>query len=190
MQRTSNSTGTCGPCCRFIAALLLAVLLANRAAADILDEWSYDRLFKAADLVVVAKLTGEEKTKERFRPTDRRMTFGRVISRLSVQYTLKGKCKEEIKIYHFELVSIDDEFVENVPRHVRFRNKAIIDKKTFVPPPEYLLFLKKRKDGDYEFVTGDWHSDQSVREVLSAIRLPIEPVPICPPEKKATSKEK
>ncbi len=68
--------------------------------------------------------------------------------------------------------------------HVRFRNNAIVQNGVSIPVPEYLLFLKKRKDAGYEFVSGDWYSDQSVREVLIALRLPELGVPVKPPPKK------
>src|SRR5260370_35152175 len=84
----------------FLTSLLVIGLFVSGVTADLREDWNYGRLFKTADLVVIAKPAGEEKTKERFRPHGRRMTFGRVISSLSVQYTLKGKCDEKVKIYH------------------------------------------------------------------------------------------
>ncbi len=101
--------------CRFAFSSFFVALTGSSVGADVPEVWSYEQLFKTADVVVIAKLVSEERTKERSRPKDRRMTFGRVISKLSVQYTLKGKCKEELKVYHFELISVDDEFVEKVP---------------------------------------------------------------------------
>ena len=75
-------------------------------------------------------------------------------------------------------------FVDAVPPRVRFRDKVIADKKIVVPVPEYLLFLKKRPDGNYEFVSGNWDADASVREIHWPLRLPEEAVPVKPPNKK------
>lgn len=80
---------------------------------------------------------------------------------------------------HFRLK--EDEAVLNGPLLVRFRTKRglSISTKTFkagVEKPDYLLFLKRNKDGRYEPVSGRIDPELSVKEIYPPLSRKLDNV--------------
>jgi hypothetical protein len=146
------------------------------ASARLLPNWPYDKLMKEADLVVVAVAKSAEDTKDQ--PADPLMKeagyyIGRT-STLTVKGTLKGKAGEEIKVLHYRLNEKKVSAIIDGPTLIEFRSGPTTIKakgylKYWYAEVEYLLFLKARKDGRYEPVSGEYDPSLSVREVLPAM---------------------
>jgi hypothetical protein len=87
-------------------------------------------------------------------------------------HALKGKAVGgEIKVLHFRLKP--GKLVQNGPMLVSFRTEpaevVLNDRKIAVGKGTYLLFLKARKDGRYEPVSGQYDPVTSVRELNSPL---------------------
>src|SRR5262245_26506527 len=140
---------------------------APTAAARFTPDWPYEKLFKEADLVVIAEPQGTASTKDDFgrhpwplEVVGRETTF-------RAAHALKGKPgKDRIKVLHFafgatKMGAGDAPIVRNGPGFVAFRTKEVTadtadqaHDRFILPPPQYVLFLTKRADGRYEPVSG------------------------------------
>ena len=167
--------------------LLLALLLvtATEVHARRLRIWSYTELTVAADVVVIAKPLSNTETSDLF--GDTRGYIG-VNTEFQVNDVIKGNVgAERFIVLHFRhapnipsadgmmtiffrlegLIISGDSFILKEGQPITFVGKGT----TQTPPPEYLLFLKKRIDGRYEPVTGQMDSMLSVREVDQPLLL-------------------
>src|SRR5688500_17772669 len=78
--------------------------LPSSAPARGLEKWPYERLFKAADLVVIARPTGSADCADRCADNLWKQEFIGVNTTLKVAATLKGKPPgETIKVLHFRV---------------------------------------------------------------------------------------
>jgi hypothetical protein len=158
---------------RPFGALVLLTAIVTPASGRLIESWPYKKLFKEADLVVIATAKGTEDTAERLKKAGgwdvelvgRNTTF-------KVEAVLKGKVGgDTFKVLHYRLP--EGVLVQNGPLLVSFRTKPImivgkIDgeaAKVGLGRPQYMLFLKARKDGRYEPVSGQIDPELSVREV-------------------------
>jgi hypothetical protein len=155
--------------CKTVVAF--AFVCASLASARQIENWPYDRLFKEADLVVIASAkevkAGDEPAPE---------VFGGAastrVAMLEVNATLKGEAKGgRVEVLHYKLK--DGVMSSNGPMLVTFRTTEIrIDTqslKAVIGPPEYLVFLKAEKDGRYVPVSGHYDARLSVREVYQPL---------------------
>jgi hypothetical protein len=167
------------------AVVLVAEFLAcpSAAPARLVERWDYDRLFKEADLVVLAVAVQTDRADDK--PPDHSWPheFVGQNTTLKVRYALKGKADaEQIKVLHFKFGelkkgvdpnSLEAAIILDGPNLVGFRTGPVTvraGKDTQVlPPPEYLLFLKRMKDGRYEPVAGQIDPAFSVREVSAPL---------------------
>jgi hypothetical protein len=140
-----------------VAAVL--ALQAPAASARALPYWPYDKLFKEADLVVIAKATAVEATDDQPANDDlkRLKTMLRAqTTSFGVLHVLKGKADgNSLRVVHFAFKP-GEPGPDNGPGLMSFETKQ---------PPDHLLFLRARKDGRYEPVTGEYDPDLSVREL-------------------------
>src|SRR5262245_42686046 len=150
----------------------------SAAQARLTRKWTYDQLLKEADLVVLAEAVRTEQAADE-PPND---SWPRELvaqnATLKVRLTLKGKYEDEpSKVLHFKygepkngIDALRAELLSDGPLHlITFRKEQITvgtgkDKQAF-PAPEYLLFLKKTKDGRYAPVSGQSNPVPSIREV-------------------------
>lgn len=157
------------------AAMLLAVLpdlSGHSARTRRVETWTYDELFKAADLVVIASATGSKDTGEKTKLGGWQIEFLNVNTTFEVKSTLKGKAPDKkITVLHFRLP--DDTDIADGPGFVSFRDKDVNFElkggKYGLPAPDYMLFLKASKNPKetrYEPVSGRVDPDQSVRELF------------------------
>jgi hypothetical protein len=145
----------------------------SAASARLVPRWTYDKLFKEADLVVIAVAVGTEQADD----TPPEHSWPRELvaqnTTLKVRGTLKGKAEgEQIKVLHFKFGEVKKGFegrsTYDGPRLVEFRTPLTVGtgkEKRVVPASEYLLFLKKMKDGRYEPVSGHIDPSDSIHEV-------------------------
>jgi len=156
-----------------LGSVVCLTLLVAPARARKIEEWGYERLFKEADLVVIARADGSVDTKDEFKEKGWKGEFIGQETTLSVFSVLKGDIKnaKTIKVLHFRLPK--DVAVKNGPSLVTFRNKALplsgtingIAFKAALGRPEYMLFLRARPDGRFEPTSGQIDPALSVREV-------------------------
>ncbi|MDC0144339.1 hypothetical protein OAK45_07410 [Verrucomicrobia bacterium] len=163
-----------------IAVALFCMLIVSEVSARKVEDWPYERLFKESDLVIIAHVQGwgvnKKEWNEKFFDKGR---FEGVKTIFGAAFTLKGDPPLCIWLNHFR-------YKEGVARYndgpglVAFLKKPILielkqaeDKKgklqqlskglKKISQPEYLLFLKKHKDGVYEPVSGQLDASFSVR---------------------------
>jgi hypothetical protein len=142
------------------------------ASARRLEDWPYERLFKAADLVVIARPTTSEDCADRSADNPWKEEFIGVNTTFKVEAILKGKATgETIKVLHFRVK--EGVLINDGPCHVTFRQKGIAVRTegatAKLGAPEYLLFLKAAKEGRYEPVSGRVDPALSVREVSAPL---------------------
>lgn len=154
-------------------------LPAPRASARLVENWPYEKLLQEAGLVVIAEATGSEDSGDRATLGGWKVEFLGVNTSFRVKATLKGKVEgDSIKVLHFKVK--EGVLIANGPSLVSFRTeRTSVETKTAqisLPAPHYLLFLKVRKDGRYEPVSGRVDPELSVREVFRPFvsELPAE----------------
>ena len=160
-------------------AIILGILLAPSTTwARKVEDWSYDRLFKEADLVVIADALSFAASKkewpEKIFEKDR---FEGVETTFHANSVLKGEEPLCIHLVHFKYTdhtrpyddgpSLVSFFMKPISIDVMQQQRELKQKRQSVTSkPEYLLFLKKRKDGLYEAVSGQMDPGLSVRALF------------------------
>jgi len=167
------------------SATILGILLAPSTTwARKVEDWSCDRLFKEADLVVIADALGFAASKQEWpEKIFEKDCFEGVETIFHASSVLKGEAPLCIHLVHFKYREHIDPFNDG-PSLVSFFMKSIsIDvtqqhreedgqrelkqkRQSVTSKPEYLLFLKKRKDGLYEPVSGQMDPGLSVRALF------------------------
>jgi hypothetical protein len=158
---------------RWLAGTVVACWFAGPAAGRLVESWPYDRLFKEADLVVIAAPAGEEKADDAFGHNPWGGQIVGLNTAFEVRHTLKGEAGgRRLKVLHFRFAPFkpgDPPIIEDGPGFVAFRTKPAVvgdaDGKVVLPAPEYLLFLRRLKDGRYEPVSGKVDPKFAVREL-------------------------
>ena len=158
-----------------VSSAALLTLFIGPVSGRLIENWPYERLFKEADLVVIATAEATAETKDRFKTNGWKIDFIGQETSFAVETILKGKVKGEkkIKMLHFRLPDGVD--VNNGPLHVSFPPKGLllsgkVKGRAFemkLTRPEYMLFLRLRADGRYEPVSGQIDPALSVREMFS-----------------------
>jgi hypothetical protein len=147
--------------------------------------WPYERLFKEADLVVIARAKSSVPCKDKWEED----LFGAelfqgVETSFKIASLLKGTPPSSVKMLHFKLKR--STLLNDGPSLVSFRTEPVRlklekgEEKELRQPhnthylaakPEYLLFLKLRKDGRYEAVSGQIDPQGSVRTLIQNMGL-------------------
>jgi hypothetical protein len=135
-------------------------------------------LMEKSDIVLIGKVISSKAFDEKLdQPSFDELMEGRQTT-FQVAAVLKGKADgESIDVVHFRLKPGGQ--VPNGPMPAFFRDKerrltieavdGVKGKQEWLErPPEYLIFLKVRKDGRFEPVTGQVDSSFSVRKVAPA----------------------
>ena len=158
-----------------LAMVTATALVCTVTLSRPVQHYSYERLFAEADLVVFATAQKTEETADQLAGygnfSSDKVSYKYVgqNSTFKVKYSLKGEAQvEQIKILHFKYVGTEG-IVGNAPALVAFRTEPVTvtagNVQTKLPIPEYLLFLRRMKDGRYEAVSGQTDPVLSVREV-------------------------
>ena len=176
-----------------IATFLSFVFTLSLGFARKVEDWSYERLFKEADLVIIgsvegwgtAKVEWPEKIFDKARFEAKKTAF-------HPRSLLKGEPAFPCTwVLHFSYKKGATPY-EDGPNLVSFLKKPVMIEvkskeegkaqelkpkqagKSVDSPPEYLLFLKQRKDGMYEPVSGQLDAALSVRTIFPSgvIKVP------------------
>ncbi len=167
---------------RTLLAITLAACVAVGIApvsARLIESWPYEKLFEKADLVVIAEAGKAEAALDEPPGSTWAYEFAGQVTTLKVNHALKGKLKDkEIRVLHFKFGklkkdvkpdSLEAMLITDGPMLVAFRTEPVTvtdgEGKKVIDVPEYMLFLKRMKDGRYEPVSGRIDPAQSVREV-------------------------
>jgi hypothetical protein len=158
-----------------VTVLLVVAPVAN---ARRLPDWPHDKLLKDADLVVVAAADKSEPTADKYEG-DNAYELDGVNTRFTVRVALKGEApKDGLTVLHYRMGRLkpgkteDDQWyaAKIGPNLVTFRADPLRlhvgGSAVGVPAPEYLLYLKKRADGRYEPVSGQYDPNLSAREIF------------------------
>lgn len=156
-------------------------LVTSAGSARLIESWPYEKLFKNADLVVLATAVSSEKCSDEFTDHPWPLEFVGVNTVMDVKHILKGKIDgKNITVLHFKFGEPrkgkkpeDAKIIFDGPLFVAFRTKPVTIKvdgeNVRIPKPEYMLFLKKLKDGRYEAVSGKIDPQNSVRELFEPL---------------------
>lgn len=161
--------------CRIILATFALIFVSSPASARFVPFWRYEELLSKADVVVIATpvftaAAKEKMTDERWRDCE----FIGVHTQFALLSVLKGKSKVKdgkMTLLHYRMQAKPDarktEAIIDGPNLVSFKIAAKPGKgeAVLVQRGGYLLFLKSRKDGRFEPVTGQIDPLFSVREL-------------------------
>jgi hypothetical protein len=156
-----------------LAGLLLAIAISASVSAFQIDTWPYERLEDQADLIVIAEPKSAIDSGEIVHGALWQTDFIGVNTTFTVTGVIRGRYTQpELILHHLRL-----------PEGIQLQNSPFLAKIKLTPilkttpsgtkrsaQPEYLLFLKKRKDGRYEPVSGTLDSAHAIRE----IQLPLD----------------
>jgi hypothetical protein len=151
-----------------LSALVLTLLCLPSAHGRGLESWSPERLRKEADVVVIATATASKDTRDSFKARTWEVEFTGVDTTFAVETVLKGKVEgDRLTVRHYRLKP--GVLIQDGPLLVSFRTRGMqVNLKhgqLYLGRPSYLLFLKKRKDGRYEMVSGQIDPALAVREM-------------------------
>ena len=159
---------------RFLTGLSTMVLIATSVHARHVELWSYEKLSKRADVVVVATAIStdawDEASEEE--PQMGGVVFAGQLTKFEVKGVLKGKVTDQrldlvhyrathvgtrltsgVKVIHAHAYTAEFHTVQKPSKPGRTRDDG---------PPHYLLFLTAREDGKFEPVSGQVDSACSV----------------------------
>lgn len=151
----------------FMTAWALAFAAPSTSAGRPVKQWPYNELFKEADVILILspQSVRDAVDKDGAIPPQEYLTG--VVTTLKVLHVIKGEYKEQtIDLVHFRYK--EGRAVINGPGLVSFQiGPQTISGKSWSGgyQPDYMVFLKKGKNGRYEFVTGSFDSDGSVKQV-------------------------
>ncbi len=159
--------------------LLIVLASAVFVSARQIEEWSYDRLFREADLAVIVSAQATVDSTDI--PPDKQWAESLVgqATTFKVTRTIKGdavKDGDTMTLVHFRLK--DGVTTSNGPLLVNFRTKPFkisvrgeqVDANvSMVEAPQYLLFLRKSAGGNFVPVSGWFDSALSVKEIYSPL---------------------
>ena len=165
-------------------------MIVSEVSARKVEDWPYERLFKESDLVVIAHVQGWGVTKKEW--NEKLFDKGRfegVRTIFGANFVLKGDPPLCILLNHFrykesavryndgpglvaflkEPILIELKQAKGKKGKLRRQSQALRK----ISQPEYLLFLKKRKDGTYEPVSGQLDASFSVRALFPPDNIKI-----------------
>lgn len=150
------------------SVLFLLSMSISDAHARLIENWPYEKLFKEADVVVIAEATATADTGEKIMVKDWQTEFLEVNTTFAVKHVLKGDAAlKSLSVRH--LRAPDGALIRNGPLFVVFRTDGISFEtkqlKGKTGKPEYMLFLKSRKDGRFEAVSGQIDPILSVKQL-------------------------
>ena len=152
---------------RLRACVIVFVLLAGLtglAESRLFRTWTYQELKDGSDLVVIAQPLASRHLEEKYvlpgishMPSignDSRYLARGVETKFEILTTLKGAELQSVVLHHYR--SADDGPEINGPLFMEFDRKAC---------DKFLLFLKKRNDGQYEGIAGQTDLILSIKTI-------------------------
>jgi len=174
----------------FTLVVICSLFIPSIAFSRQVEDWPYERLFKESDLVVIAHVQAwgatDEEWNEKFFD---KVRFEGAETIFGASFALKGSPPLCIWLNHFRYKEGAVRYNDG-PGLVTFLKKPLLirlkstknqkgklqqsgDGLKQISQPEYLLFLKKRKDGTHEPVSGQLDANFSVRALLPPDNIKI-----------------
>ena len=158
-----------------LLALFILVLFVGTADGQKIQNWSYDRLFDEADLIVIASAqkTDDSDDVSSEGPWKKHLVGQRTT--FSVIKTLKGRHDHNtMTVLHFRLkkeVAINDGplLVSFRTKGVTIQGSGVVKYQAALSKPEYLLFLKRNMRGLMVPVSGQTYAESSVKEIYKPL---------------------
>jgi hypothetical protein len=158
-------------------AASMCLLLSSDTHGRIVEDWPYERLMKESDLVVLAKAVKTRAADDHFVNSLWPLEFVGQDTTFDVQLVMKGDLRDlpagRLVVLHFKFgkpnegVSPEEaSIIINGPMLVTFRTEYVPIVKGNRWKPQYMLFLRRLKDGRCEAVSGRIDPAFSVREVF------------------------
>jgi len=160
----------------FLVGILVCWMPTNKLCRGRAQEsWTYQKLLRDSDLVLIAQPLETKVSVDAFPDPEWNEKLQSRVTRFRVLVVFKGNYdKEDISILHYDLKP--GLAVNNGPRFATFRLKEVTlsspHSKGSTSKPEYLLFLRKKKDSGFVFTSGQLDSRLSVREMYE--KLPTD----------------
>jgi len=158
----------------FFFGWAILIFLGSTLRARQIEDWPYDKLFKHADLVIIAKpLAVREAGKDdhAIPPKGHDEILTGVVTTFEVLHVIKGEYKaNKMDLVHFRLKKGVQ--IGNGPCLVNFPTKAIElrgDGWAAGVTSDYMLFLKKSADGRFEPVSGQFDPSLSVKQMMGPL---------------------
>jgi hypothetical protein len=152
----------------------LVVFHCGHLSARQIQEWPYDKLFKRADLVIIAKAVAVRDARKEDRATPPKGSadiLTGVVTTFEVLQVVKGEYKpNKIHLVHFRLKKGVE--ILNGPSLVKFHTKPTNlkgDGWSGFAGHDYMLFLKKDKGERIEPVSGQFDPSLSVKQVMGPL---------------------
>ena len=155
----------------FRFAVVLAACWSDQCHGRPLESWPFEKLFDQADLVVIAAAVSTDYPTEEvglFQNANENDFLEPVVTRLTVQVVLKGIGeKNQILDFVHPRYKLPAMIPGNGPSLINFDEipEGLPPDDLWYDGPWYMLFLKKRSDGRYEAVSGQFDPALSIREV-------------------------
>lgn len=165
----------------FHSAFITGLFFVSGASARQVEDWPYERLFKEADVVVIASASHPIPNGQRWQEKHfEQKRFLGVDTKLQVIASLKGSTAETINLQHFHYAP-NSSLLNDGPGLVSLLTDplSVVIQSTDSEPlqakgkrlsssnvPQYLLFLKRFGDGHYAPVSGQLDADLSVRSLF------------------------
>jgi len=164
------------------------VLTTSIATARLVRDWSYEEMIAASDLVVIADPQSTTPTSDMLETEGRSSkNYQGLDTRFRIAATFKGEHpQKDFTVLHFRYAPLVSEmngaqFVDFRLHDLSFSGTLKRSDETDKTPgkfvsgsfglakPSYMLFLKKRPDGRYEPVAGQYDAEFSCREVTRTL---------------------
>jgi len=150
-------------------SILTLALVCGDGSARLIEDWPYDKLFKNAELVVIVQFVSvrDATEKDKAVPPAKFDNLVGIVTTFKVLHVVKGEYKEEnLDLVHFKLK--EGTAIVNGPLLVSFEKGIEIkgEKWKLSQACEYVLFLKKGKDGRLDFVSGQYDPELSVKQMM------------------------
>jgi hypothetical protein len=153
-------------------AICMIFLAGGTVHARQIEDWPEAKLLERADLVIIAKVASVRDAGRTVKDGPPRAYLEGLLTTLDIECVIKGQCKKkQIVVFHHRLK--EGTRIDNGPTLMRLHDKSASIKfnggTMLILKPDYLLFLKKRPDGRYEAVSGQFDAGLSVRQLIDPI---------------------
>jgi hypothetical protein len=157
-------------CCAPVLVTVSLAVLPPLCHARVHQSWSYERLLREAQLVLIAQPLVSQDSGHTDSDNVWKVKLVGVKTTLKVRAVLKGQSPgETITLVHYRLPK--GVKVQHGPSLISFRlGPTVLETSTGARfgwgVTEYMLFLKKAKDGHFEPVSGQLDAEDAVRAVV------------------------
>jgi hypothetical protein len=160
----------------FVSVLAVELVCGTYVWGRPIEDWPFDKLFKHSDVVVIATFQSSKRCGKDIKDKPPADYLDGVITTLDIKHVVKGDHKgKQIEVFHYRLDdSKDRPLIINGPLLASFHKSSSdlkVGKSASVAlgPPVYMIFLKKRTDGKYECISGQFDSELSVMQIMGPL---------------------